>query len=96
MTRLTVELFRPVPLGRLRVHAHTVRPGRRVQWIDIAMRDGDGNDVAGVHVLRVERTDVPCHDVGTHAQPTGVTMPRPPDEVDQAPLASPECSASGV
>src|SRR2546421_214937 len=54
VTRLTVELFRPVPLGRLVVQAPTVRPGRRVQWIDIALRTDDGKVVAGAHALRVE------------------------------------------
>jgi acyl-coenzyme A thioesterase PaaI-like protein len=89
VTRLTVELYRPVPLGRLVVEAHTVRPGRRVQWIDVTMRDGKGTVVAGAHALRVERTDQPRYDVGPRAEPPGVTMPARPAALENVPLGLP-------
>ncbi|HEY3831769.1 MAG TPA: thioesterase family protein [Acidimicrobiia bacterium] len=88
VTRLTVELYRPVPMGRLVLDATTVRPGRRVQWIDVTMRAGDhdGPVVAGVHALRVERTETARYDVGPSAEPPGVTMPCSPDDLPPAPL----------
>jgi hypothetical protein len=88
VTRLTVELYKPVPIGRLVVDAATVRPGRRVQWIDVMLRAGDrdGNVVAAAHALRVERSESPRYDVGARAAPPGVTMPCTPDDLPQAPL----------
>jgi hypothetical protein len=88
VTRLTVELYRPVPMGRLVLAAATVRPGRRVQWIDVEMRAGDhdGPVVAGAHALRVERTEHARYDVGALAEPPGVAMPCGPDDLRSAPL----------
>ncbi len=86
VTRITVELYRPVPLGRLRVEARTVRPGRKVQWIDVLLHDDGGTLVAGAHALRVERSESPRYDVGARAIPPGVTMPAPPEGLAPAAL----------
>ncbi len=88
VTRLTVELYRPVPMDHLVVEAATVRPGRRVQWIDVTIRAGDrdGKVVAAAHALRVERSDTTRYDVGAFAEPAGVTMPAPPEALERAPL----------
>ncbi len=88
VTRLTVELYRPVPLGPLVVDAATVRPGRRVQWIDVTLRAGDagGPVVAAAHALRVERTEAARYDVGASAEPQGIAMHAPPENLPRAPL----------
>jgi Thioesterase-like superfamily len=39
--RLTFEILRPVPIGPVEVEARVVRPGRRVQLVEAAMRNGD-------------------------------------------------------
>ena len=39
--RLTFEILRPVPIGPVEVEARVVRPGRRIQLVESAMRNGD-------------------------------------------------------
>jgi Thioesterase-like superfamily len=41
LTRLTVELMRPVPLDRLAVDVAVPRPGRRVLGITVSLSAGD-------------------------------------------------------
>jgi hypothetical protein len=52
MTRLTLELLRPVGLAPLTVSASLVRPGRKVQVID-AVVEQSGVEVAWGRVLRI-------------------------------------------
>lgn len=63
VTRLTVELLRPVPLDRLSVAVSVTRPGRKVQLIDARISSGD-RDVASGRALRI-RLQPP--DAGTGA-----------------------------
>jgi len=58
VVRLTLELLRPVPVAPLQVVASIVRPGRRVQLIDVAV-SADGVDVAWCRALRVGRQPDP-------------------------------------
>jgi Thioesterase-like superfamily len=87
VARLTLELMRPVPLGRLHVQASTVRPGARVQWIDVAVHDDDGRLVAAAHALRLRRAADAVFAVGDVAQ-SGLParMPRPPEESGGPPI----------
>jgi hypothetical protein len=41
VSRLTVELLRPVPLVPLTISARTLRPGKMVHWIEAMLRAGD-------------------------------------------------------
>lgn len=86
VTRITCELYRPVPLAMLRVRAQTVRPGRSVQWIAVEVRDATDRVVAAAHALRVERTEAARFDVGDGAVPTGVEMMRPVDDCPPQPI----------
>jgi hypothetical protein len=52
VARLTVELLRPVPLGRLSVSVSVSRPGRKVQLVDARISSGD-RDVAWGRALRI-------------------------------------------
>lgn len=52
VTRLTVELLRPVPLVPLQVSATMARPGRKVQVVDVAVSAG-GTDIAWGRALRI-------------------------------------------
>jgi len=52
MARLTVELLRPVPLAPLTVETRTVRPGRKVQWLEASLL-ADGTEVARASALRL-------------------------------------------
>ena len=58
VARITVELLRPVPLVPLTLHARTIRPGRKVQWLEAALLDGDEREVARATVLRLRTADV--------------------------------------
>jgi len=68
VARLTVELLRPVPLVPLTVTTATLRPGRKVGWVDAAMTDDHGRTVAVARALRTHRLD-PALDVGDAANP---------------------------
>ena len=55
VSRLTIELLRPVPLVPLEVRTRTLRPGRKVQWVEGSLLAGDV-EVARATALRL-RTD---------------------------------------
>ncbi len=52
LTRLTLELLRPVPMARLQVTAFLVRPGRKVQLVDAVVESG-GVEIAWARALRI-------------------------------------------
>ncbi len=52
VARLTVELLRPVPIAALAVDARVVRPGKRVQLVDVRVSQGD-TDVAWGRAVRM-------------------------------------------
>jgi len=80
VSRLTIELLRPVPLTPLQIRTRTVRPGRRVQWLEGALVAGDV-EVVRASALRL-RTDaslaLPVRD------PDPLALPAP---ADSAPFA---------
>jgi hypothetical protein len=86
VAKLSLELLRPVPLARLHIEAMTIRPGRRVQWIDVQLRDDDGAPVAVARVLRVQRHDDEPFAVGEVGQPVSAPMPKPPAESGGPPI----------
>jgi len=58
VARVTVELLRPVPLEPLTMHVRTIRPGRKVQWLQAALVDKDEHEMARATVLRLRSDDV--------------------------------------
>ncbi|HET9730237.1 MAG TPA: thioesterase family protein, partial [Acidimicrobiia bacterium] len=58
LARLTVELLRPVPLAPLRVSVRSLRPGRKVHWLEAALHDEHDTEVAHATALRVRSDDV--------------------------------------
>jgi hypothetical protein len=58
VARVTVELLRPVPLIPLTMRVRTIRPGRKVQWIEAALLDDDEREVTRATVLRLRSQDV--------------------------------------
>jgi hypothetical protein len=58
VTRLTVELFRPVPLAPLRLAARTTRPGRNVQSL-VASVFAAEVEVARATALRIRTAPLP-------------------------------------
>jgi hypothetical protein len=58
VARFTVELMRPVPLAPLELKVRTIRPGRKVQWIEAMLLAEGEHEVARATVLRVRSADV--------------------------------------
>lgn len=80
LARLTVEMFRGVPLTPLRVVTRVVRGGRRIQSVEANLFDGD-KQVARATALRIRRSD---------AVPEMVALPGPDPFVESPPEVVPE------
>jgi hypothetical protein len=73
VTRLTVELLRPVGRTPLGVRCRQVRPGRKVQLVEASLWNGD-QEVARATALRIRRAEV---DVPATLEPPPHTLPGP-------------------
>jgi hypothetical protein len=82
VARMTVELLRPVPVAPLTVSATVVRPGRKVQLVDVRLASDD-RDLAWSRVLRIRRLDDAAEAVTLAHIAPGEAAPAPPnpDEV---------------
>lgn len=69
--RVTAEIFSPVPVDALWVHATLVRPGRRVAWAtaDLGVLDRPDRPVMRLAVWLVRRLDEPAGLPATPAPP---------------------------
>jgi hypothetical protein len=68
VTRLTVELMRPVPLETLAVDISVPRPGRRVIGNGVSVSAGDLEvEVVRAHAVAIRRTDLPTGE-GHHSR----------------------------
>jgi hypothetical protein len=56
--RLTLELLRPVPLGRLHSEVEVVRDGRNVQLLEVRLSTADGTPLVLGRALRIRRADL--------------------------------------
>jgi acyl-coenzyme A thioesterase PaaI-like protein len=100
VTRLTVELLRPVPLDRLSVTVSVSRPGRKVQLVDARISSGD-RDVASGRALRIRlqppdaaandsaASDSAANDFGGDGPVPGVDRGAPPGPADGYTTPSP-------
>src|SRR5262249_37238400 len=71
ISRLTVELLRPVPVFPLSVEARLLRPGRKVQLVGVSIHAGEV-EVARATALRIRALDLPLPpDVVQLAPPPG-------------------------
>lgn len=62
VARLTVELLRPIPMAPLQVVARTLRPGRKVQWVEAAIL-ADDVEVARATGLRLRTAPVDAGEI---------------------------------
>jgi hypothetical protein len=71
VSRVTVELLRPVPIAPLAIASRLARPGRKVQLVEASLRAGDA-EVARAVGLRIRRKEVHLPDtVDVSAPPPG-------------------------
>lgn len=78
VSRLTIELLRPIPIRALRVTARLLRPGRRVQLVEASIADVDsGTEQARVTALRIRRQPGFAADVPRTANDTYDATRRP-------------------
>jgi Acyl-CoA thioesterase C-terminal domain/Acyl-CoA thioesterase N-terminal domain len=82
VARVTVELLRPVPLAPLALRVRTIRPGRKVQWLEAMLLDQGEQEVARATVLRIRSDEVDT----TGAVHPAVEPPPPPDSIDAQPF----------
>jgi hypothetical protein len=72
--RITYEILRPVPIGRLSVSVEVVRPGRSVELLGAELADADGRALVRAAAWRLSERPVPIPDgLPTGAEP----MPGP-------------------
>lgn len=82
LARITLELLRPVPVAPLAVTASLLRPGRKVQLVDVAIESG-GLEVARARALRIRldpdgRRVVPTAAEDPAPAPPDAGVPTPP------------------
>lgn len=92
VTRLTVELLRPVGRTPLAVRCRLVRPGRKVQLVEASLWN-DENEVARATALRIRRSDVA---VPHNAEPPPHLLPEPSGVWTGSYRAGPAYHADGV
>jgi hypothetical protein len=78
VSRITVEIFRVVPLIPLRIEAEVVREGKRIQHVQASIFDEPGTLLAIGNVQRLRVADLPLPD---GAAPPDLAIPLP-EEVD--------------
>jgi hypothetical protein len=72
VARISFEILRPVPIGPVQVQAHLARPGRSVQMIEAALRDGEDElMLARAWRIRKSRLELPPHVPDGPAPPPG-------------------------
>jgi acyl-Coa thioesterase superfamily protein/acyl-CoA thioesterase superfamily protein len=77
VARVTVEILRPIPVAPLRIDTRLVRPGKRVQYAEAELIDGD-ETVARASAWRIRPSERPVPEAGLDDQP-----PPGPDGLDE-------------
>jgi Thioesterase-like superfamily len=75
VARITLEILRPVPIGRLQVAARVVRPGRSVELIEAELREAGGEELIRARAWRIRTEHLPLPD----GLPGGSPPPPGPD-----------------
>lgn len=75
LARLTLEILRPIPVGRMAVRTRVARPGRRVMLVE-AVLESQGEECALARGWRLERTAVPTPATARVAPPPWAEGPR--------------------
>jgi hypothetical protein len=91
VTRITLEILRPVPLARLECSARVVRPGRSVELVEAELRDADG----GRELMRARAWRIRTADVGLPEITQRGFGSSGPDEGEDRPFPVPMADAKG-
>jgi hypothetical protein len=83
-SRLTVDLFRSVPLAPVRVTTNQVRAGRRIMVLDVTVEQDDG-PVGQGRVVLLRRSEQPG---GRFRPPPAWGVPTPPELGPPEPMAT--------
>jgi hypothetical protein len=75
IARITVDMHRPVPLGRLDLETEIVRQGKRLQIVVAVIRDPGGVEVARATALRFRTATGPDDSATDPALPPIETLP---------------------
>jgi hypothetical protein len=81
LARVSIDILRPVPIGKITIRTRTVRPGKRVTLVEAAL-EADGQDVLLARGWRIERPvgEVPeVRDGGAPAALPGSDGGAPPE-----------------
>ena len=78
VTRVTVEILRPIPLAPLRVATQPLRAGRKVQWHGADLLAADGALLARAHAVAIRTAALP---LPVHGDPVADPV-RPPAASD--------------
>ncbi|HEY7147365.1 MAG TPA: thioesterase family protein [Streptosporangiaceae bacterium] len=68
LSRVTVDILRPVPVGKVSLRVRTVRPGRRVALLEAVM-EADGQEVLHARGWRITRPAGEVPAIGTGGTP---------------------------
>jgi hypothetical protein len=68
LARVTVDIMRPVPVGKITLRVRTVRPGRRVTLLEAVM-ESDGQEVLHARGWRIARPGGEVPAIGTAGSP---------------------------
>jgi hypothetical protein len=79
--RLAYDIFAPVPVGPVRVRAHVVRPGRRIELVEAVLSGTDDRPLMRLSAWRMRiREDGAAPEVlPAHPAPAGPEASRPED-----------------
>jgi hypothetical protein len=77
LARITVDLWREVPLRPLRIERSLRREGKRLQAVDVSLFDGEV-EVAHAEALRIRRDDTNVPEVLEHPLRPSTEPPTPP------------------
>ena len=81
LARVSVDILRPIPVGKLSIRTRTVRPGRRVTLVE-AVLEADGQDVLQARGWRIERPAGGVPEINEGGRPAWLPAPgdgTPPD-----------------
>ncbi|MEK6807084.1 MAG: thioesterase family protein [Pseudomonadota bacterium] len=83
LSRVTVEILKPIPIARLVTSASALRAGRKVQWLRAELKSVDGTTLAHASAVAIRKAEVPV------PTPTAAARECPPGPEASKPFGFP-------